>query len=78
MPAGQTGLLLNGGWTYTIVPVGAQVSLLQQAYAVLKESVYGALVVQTPTCTVRTWQPRVERRHTPCGRRIRSQLRWRA
>ena len=37
----------TGVTSYTITPPAEQVALLQQAYAALRESVYGALVMQT-------------------------------
>jgi Ca2+-binding RTX toxin-like protein len=47
MPVGQTGQVVNGVQTYSILPAQAQVQFLQQAYAALQQSVYEALVLQT-------------------------------
>ncbi|MDP3835693.1 MAG: hypothetical protein Q8Q82_17175 [Hydrogenophaga sp.] len=47
MPVGQAASTVNGVTHYNITPLAQQVALLQQAYAELKESVYGALVLQT-------------------------------
>ncbi|WP_281272934.1 calcium-binding protein, partial [Hydrogenophaga borbori] len=47
MPVGQSGSTVNGVTGYVINPAAQQVAFLQQAYQALKESVYGALVMQT-------------------------------
>ncbi|MBL0943036.1 MAG: hypothetical protein IBJ04_01735 [Hydrogenophaga sp.] len=47
MPVGESGSTVNGVTSYAIGPAAQQAALLQQAYQGLKESVYGALVMQT-------------------------------
>ena len=47
MPVGQWSSTANGVTSYALNPVAEQAQFLQQAYEALKESVYGALVMQT-------------------------------
>jgi Ca2+-binding RTX toxin-like protein len=47
MRVGQSATVVNGQAAYTLTPPELQLELLQNAYNALRESVYGALVMQT-------------------------------